>query len=835
MKQSNMKRFVLFTLMSLALINVKASYAFEFDNSILESLGFDNVDLSAFSGENEQFTGEYLANININNQPILSSQSIHFYTQEGESTICFTPELVSQLPMKTEVIKQLKNHNNHSTDAGECLAIASLDPAINIEFDGVNQVVDIAIPHKFIENYDANWVSPKNRDYGISGLILDYSLLSTYHRFKNNGNHDSNSSFRSYGAVGANIGRFRIRANYQYSSETTDKKFDWTQIYAFTDIGRLNSKFYAGELYSRSNVFDSVRFKGVSLFSDENMMPAYLRGYAPQITGTATSNAIVTIKQYGNVLQTVQVPPGPFVISDLPSYISGSVEVEVEESNGSVQQYQVDISQVPFLTRKGDVRYSANLGRLEPIEAQNNINTHFLSADVSYGLTNTISIFGGTVFTSNREYRALNAGIGLNLESFGAISFDITQSKNTIENQNNLSGHSYRINYAKRFGESTTLNLAGYRFSSREFTSLQNYIEMKSHRFSEPAFEKNRVTLSLSQTIPSINASFTASVTHGSYWNRKNISNYNISLNKSIQSGYFKNSSIQLSFMRNSHQNGTKENQIALFVNIPLDLDRNSRIQYTGNYYDASKNVSNQITYYTDAMSGRASVGIDTYHKRDLSGGVEYSLNASYDTDTRFGRLTTTADYSSDFQRATAGFDGSITLTQHGLATHPRVYENGARLIIDTGSSGVSVEGTDSISNIFGLVGISNIPAYYRSTYTIDNDHLPDDVEIQDSIMQLAVSDGAIAYRTTGAISGSKAISTITLADGSYPPFGAVVYRDNGKQEEVAMIAEQGLTYLTGLNNHTSFTVKWGTNQSCLLKIDSLDQAQLRNLTCDMK
>lgn len=50
MKQSNMKRFVLFTLMSLALINVKASYAFEFDNSILESLGFDNVDLSAFSG-----------------------------------------------------------------------------------------------------------------------------------------------------------------------------------------------------------------------------------------------------------------------------------------------------------------------------------------------------------------------------------------------------------------------------------------------------------------------------------------------------------------------------------------------------------------------------------------------------------------------------------------------------------------------------------------------------------------------------------------------------------------------------------------------------------------
>ncbi|WP_252402841.1 fimbria/pilus outer membrane usher protein, partial [Escherichia coli] len=49
--------------------------------------------------------------------------------------------------------------------------------------------------------------------------------------------------------------------------------------------------------YTVSNVFDSVRFNGVSVFTDENMLPASLRGYAPSVTGTATSNATVTISQ----------------------------------------------------------------------------------------------------------------------------------------------------------------------------------------------------------------------------------------------------------------------------------------------------------------------------------------------------------------------------------------------------------------------------------------------------------------------------------------------------------------------------------------------------------
>ncbi len=50
------------------------------------------------------------------------------------------------------------------------------------------------------------------------------------------------------------------------------------QTYLFTDLPSLSAKFFAGKYYTVSNVFDSVRFSGVSVFTDENMLPASLRG-----------------------------------------------------------------------------------------------------------------------------------------------------------------------------------------------------------------------------------------------------------------------------------------------------------------------------------------------------------------------------------------------------------------------------------------------------------------------------------------------------------------------------------------------------------------------------
>ena len=93
-------------------------------------------------------------------------------------------------------------------------------------------------------------------------------------------------------------------------------------------------------------------------------------------------------------------------------------------------------------------------------------------------------------------------------------------------------------------------------------------------------------------------------------------------------------------------------------------------------------------------------------------------------------------------------------------------------------------------SNIFGLIGVGNTSSYYRGTYSVDNDDLPENVEIQDGVTEVAMSDGAIAYRSLNGISGEKGVARIVLADGNYPPFGAVVYRQNNSEQEVGIVAE---------------------------------------------
>lgn len=50
-----------------------------------------------------------------------------------------------------------------------------------------------------------------------------------------------------------------------------------------------------GEIYLDSNVFDSYRFTGINLASDERMLPPNLQGYAPEVRGIAKSNAKITV------------------------------------------------------------------------------------------------------------------------------------------------------------------------------------------------------------------------------------------------------------------------------------------------------------------------------------------------------------------------------------------------------------------------------------------------------------------------------------------------------------------------------------------------------------
>ncbi len=106
------------------------------------------------------------------------------------------------------------------------------------------------------------------------------------------------------------------------------------------------------------------------MLSDDKMLPPNLRGYAPEVVGIAQSNAKVVISQSGRVVYETQVPAGPFRIQDLGSAIVGVLDVVVEEQDGSMQRFQVNTANIPYLSRPGRVRYKMGAGKVSSAPRQ---------------------------------------------------------------------------------------------------------------------------------------------------------------------------------------------------------------------------------------------------------------------------------------------------------------------------------------------------------------------------------------------------------------------------------------------------------------------------------
>ncbi|MGG4610295.1 fimbria/pilus outer membrane usher protein [Providencia sp. Me31A] len=823
MKMNKFKISIVTGLVSSILLysNYVSANNVQFNRDALSISGSPDIDLSSFEKGTVQ-EGSYFSNVSINNRRVNFFDRIDFLNQNGVVQPCISQKLVEIIGLKEEFIKKTPTWAD-----GQCYDLSSQDSDITSRFDDEKQELQLSIPQVYFLYTDESWVPPKQRDVGINAFVFDYNIVENYFKYKN---ADSTNNLSSFGAIGANLGRWRLRSNYQYLkdfNESSNDSFKWVQTYLFTDLPDLSAKFFMGRYYTASQIFDSVRFKGASVFTDDNMLPAMLRGYAPSVTGTATSNATVVISQNGRILSQVKVAPGPFSIDNLTSSLSGVLDVKITEENGSVREYQISSTNIPFLTRPGMLQYKLNAGQLDPM-GYKNVDNDFISTELSWGLFNSLSIFGGLFATSNNEYHAYNAGIGLNMQKFGAISFDITQSKNKLNEVSSSTGESYRINYAKRFSETSRLDLTGYQFSNQGFMSVSNFISEKGNPTDYNYRQKNVFTTSFSQQIPDWNSDISLSYSRESYWDESKVNDtLTLSFNKTINNDFLNNALLSLSLSESSYMKGERTKQVYLSLSVPFGGERYSRLQYFGSYNDRDKKYNNNVNYTTQVNDNNLSLGLSTKDFFDNT-----ALNASAYRDTEYGRAQITGLYSNDHQSISGSLDGSLTITSQGPILHRRVYENQARMVIDTDNAkDVSINNDESITNRFGLAAISNVPTYYRSTQYVDLNNMPKNVSIENSVVESTLTDGAIGYAKLDSIIGEKALVTVKLPDGNTPPFGALVY-DSEKDTPLGMIAENGLVYLTGIHPNQKLIVKWNSGQSCTISIDDQDIENINTISC---
>lgn len=150
-----------------------------------------------------------------------------------------------------------------------------------------------------------------------------------------------NSAFAGIN-TGLNLGSWYFRHNGSYNwQENGDSKYSSINSYVQRDVPAALGRVLLGQSNTTGQLFDTVPFTGAQFSTDDRMLPESLRGYAPEVRGIARTNALVTVRQSGQVLYETTVSPGEFIIDDLyPTGYGGNLDVTVREADGSTQNFQ---------------------------------------------------------------------------------------------------------------------------------------------------------------------------------------------------------------------------------------------------------------------------------------------------------------------------------------------------------------------------------------------------------------------------------------------------------------------------------------------------------------
>lgn len=791
----------------------------EFNTDILDLQDQQKFDLSQFARKGYILPGTYNMVIRVNKID-LPEQPVLFIAPEDapkESVACISPAMVEQFGIKKEYVKKIAWTHN-----GACIDPKSLE-GMEVTGDLGSSALYVNLPQAYLEYSSEYWDPPSRWDNGISGAIFDYNLnLQTIHQ-QDEG--EDNSSITGNGTTGINFGSWRFRADWQsrleHSSDDrqySQNNWDWSRVYAYRPLPSIGAKLTLGEDYLSSGMFDSFRYTGASVNSDDNMLPPNLRGYAPEITGIARTSARVTVSQQGRVLYETQVASGPFRIQDLNDAVSGKLDVRVEEQDGSVQEFQIETASIPYLTRPGLVRYKFAAGR--PTDWEHHTDGPvFGTGEFSWGVSNGWSLYGGLLGGEN--YQAASLGIGRDLLMFGAMSFDITQSHAQPKEQDTQAGRSYRVSYSKHFDElDSQVTFAGYRFSEREFMSMSEFLDAENSG-ERIGGNKEMYTMTFNKQFRGTGLSVYLNYSHQTYWDMADSEHYNISLSRFFDFGKFKNMSVSLSAYRNNSFNSTDD---GAYVSLSVPLENGASMSYDLN--TGGGDTSHQVGY-SDKIDERTNYNLRTgvsgqngalasafiEHRSDLAQG---SLNVSYQE----------GQYSS----LGLNLQGGLTSTLEGTALHSNTLPGGTRLLVDTdGVADVPIRGygPSKRTNRFGKAVLADINSYYRNKASVDLNQLADNAEVTHSVAEITLTEGAIGYRKFEVIAGEKMMALVRLADGSVPPFGATVL--NEKNQVSGIIGDSGNVYLSGINPGQTMMVNWdGTSQCAITLPERVDQSTVK-------
>lgn len=285
----------------------------QFSNDFLRA-GKQAIDTRRFSKGNVAPPGQYRVDLYVNKSWLAKTDITLRAVGEdkGDAQPCFDRDLLERIHV--DLGKLSPQASALLAQGSTCAWLPMLIPDATAVFDFGEQRLDISVPQIAMSRSARGYVDPQFWDEGVTAARLGYN--ANLYRSDSAGT----SSTQSYVGLnsGVNMGAWRLRHDGNYSqSPYLGGKYQSIQTNLQRSVAPLDSQLVIGQAYTDGSMFESVGLRGVQLATDDRMRPDSQRGYAPIIHGIARSNAVVQIRQNGNLIYETNVAPGAFEINDL--------------------------------------------------------------------------------------------------------------------------------------------------------------------------------------------------------------------------------------------------------------------------------------------------------------------------------------------------------------------------------------------------------------------------------------------------------------------------------------------------------------------------------------
>lgn len=801
-----------------------SSDEYYFDPALFRGGKFSQTSLARLTKKNSLLPGQYKMDIYINGR-FVEQFNVDFSEQaDGSVQPCMTTEMLTAIGLKTI--------DDSSEREESCRLMEQAAKGSSTTLDVSRLRIEFSIPQVLLNKKPRGYVSPSELEVGSSLGFANY-VANYYHvSYSDNGAQDRDSAWLSLNG-GINLAGWQYR---QLSTLNWDKLngSTWNNIRSYIQrpIPTINSQLMAGELITSGRFFSGLNFNGVSLSTDDRMLPDSMRGYAPTIRGIAATNAKVSVTQNGAEIYQTTVVPGAFEINDLyPTSYSGDLNVTITEANGSVSRFTVPFSAVPESMRPGISRFSIETGKTR----DSGDEAYFTDVNWQRGVTNNITANSG-VRISDGYQSALFGGVYSNY--LGAFGANLTYSRADLPVAGYTDGWMMHFTWSKTFQPtSTTVSLAGYRYSTKGYRDLSDVLGLRqaekeggmSDWQSSTYLQLSRFDISISQSLERYGNIFLSSSTQNYRGGRKRDTQLQLGYSNTFSKGVSMNLSVGRQ-RTGGYQNdaGEMETLVSLSFSIPLGSGPRS-VDLSNTWTHSSQGGDQYQTSASGMMDEALTTNYNLSAARDQNNGLT-TIGGNLQKRTSFATLGLNASKGNNYWQASGNAQGAFVAHSGGVTTGPYLGDTFA-LVEAKGAEGAKIfSSQQTVIDSHGYALVPAVTPYRYNRISLDPQGMEGDAELIDSEKQIAPVAGSgvkVVFRTR---TGNALLISSRFKDGQPVPLGADVVDEHG--EIIGMVGQGGQIYVRTENMNGKLIVQWGDSaeDSCSLSYQVPESKQNQTL-----